>query len=60
MTILHFLNSLFPGKKGVDLSPTGEEWGVDQGMLNKLKEEYKKSRRNKGIDRRKYFPFVLF
>lgn len=48
-----------PGKKGVDLSPTGEEWGVDQGMLNKLKEEYKKSRRNKGIDRRKYFPFVL-
>ncbi|XP_030855459.1 striatin-3 isoform X2 [Strongylocentrotus purpuratus] len=40
------------GKKGVDLSPTGEEWGVDQGMLNKLKEEYKKSRRNKGIDRR--------
>ena len=43
----------------MDLSPTGEEWGVDQGMLNKLKEEYKKSRRNKGIDRRKYFPFVL-
>ncbi|XP_041469117.1 striatin-3-like isoform X1 [Lytechinus variegatus] len=40
------------GKKGVDLSPTSGEWGVDQGMLNKLKEEYKKSRRNIGIDRR--------
>ncbi|XP_072169323.1 striatin-3-like isoform X1 [Diadema setosum] len=44
--------SLGGGKKGVDLSPTGEEWGVDQGMLNRLKEEYKKSRRSKGIDRR--------
>ncbi|XP_077993936.1 striatin-3-like isoform X2 [Glandiceps talaboti] len=34
-------------KKG-DLSPTGEEWGsVDQSVINKLKEEYKKARKGK-------------
>ncbi|XP_070577227.1 striatin-3-like isoform X2 [Ptychodera flava] len=34
-------------KKG-DLSPTSEEWGsVDQSVINKLKEEYKKARKGK-------------
>ncbi|XP_077862092.1 striatin-3-like [Saccoglossus kowalevskii] len=34
-------------KKG-DLSPTGEGWGsVDQSVINKLKEDYKKARKGK-------------
>ncbi|XP_033644615.1 striatin-3-like [Asterias rubens] len=33
--------------KKSDLSPTGEEWGVDANTISKLKEEYKKSRKDK-------------
>ncbi|PIK52509.1 hypothetical protein BSL78_10607 [Apostichopus japonicus] len=32
-----------PDKKG-DMSPTSGDWHVDQGMLKKLKEDYKKAR----------------
>ncbi|XP_071963535.1 striatin-3-like isoform X2 [Antedon mediterranea] len=31
----------------LDLSPTSEDWGVDEGMISKLKEDYKKARKGK-------------
>nr|XP_033806853.1 striatin-3 isoform X1 [Geotrypetes seraphini] len=35
-----------------DLSPTAEVWDVDQGLINKLKEQYKKERKGKkGVKR---------
>lgn len=30
-----------------DLSPTAEVWAVDQGLISKLKEQYKKERKGK-------------
>lgn len=30
-----------------DLSPTAEVWDVDQGLISKLKEQYKKERKGK-------------
>lgn len=30
-----------------DLSPTTEVWDVDQGLISKLKEQYKKERKGK-------------
>ena len=39
--------------KKSDLSPTGEEWGVDANTISKLKEEYKKSRKDKKFIQRK-------
>lgn len=35
-----------------DLSPTAEVWDVDQGLISKLKEQYKKERKGKkGVKR---------
>nr|XP_032803415.1 striatin-3-like isoform X2 [Petromyzon marinus] len=30
-----------------ELSPSGEEWDIDHGLITKLKEQYKKERKNK-------------
>ena len=43
------LLSLFSDKK--DLSPS-EEWGVDQQLISKLKEQYKKERKSKKAHQR--------
>ncbi len=51
-----FIFPIFPSvchfaDKKSDLSP--EEWGVDQSMIAKLKEEYKKARKGKKFGQRK-------
>ncbi|XP_032803417.2 striatin-3-like isoform X4 [Petromyzon marinus] len=40
-----------------ELSPSGEEWDIDHGLITKLKEQYKKERKNKkGAKRESPFP----
>uniref|UniRef100_A0A4X2JQV6 Striatin-3 n=1 Tax=Vombatus ursinus TaxID=29139 RepID=A0A4X2JQV6_VOMUR len=40
-----------------DLSPTAEVWDVDQGLISKLKEQYKKERKGKkGVKTEPMFP----
>lgn len=43
--IFSFDNMLHVDKD--DLSPTAEVWDVDQGLISKLKEQYKKERKGK-------------